>query len=62
MSEQSQIFVDIREDIRRLDQRVDRLDHRLDRLDDRISRQFVWMVGLQVTTLVTIISVILARG
>jgi hypothetical protein len=55
MSEQSQIFADIREDLRRL-------DRRLDRLDDRMSRQFVWMVGLQFTTLVTIVSVILARG
>ncbi|MGH9161039.1 MAG: hypothetical protein ACRD2X_13780 [Vicinamibacteraceae bacterium] len=59
MSEQSQVFADIREDFRRLDER---LNHRLDRLDDRMSRLFVWMVGLQITTLVTIVSVILARG
>ncbi|MPZ20018.1 MAG: hypothetical protein GEV06_19195 [Luteitalea sp.] len=59
MSEQSQVFADIRQDIRRLDQRLDRLH---DSLHDRMSRQFVWLVGLQFTTLVTIISVILARG
>lgn len=55
MSEQSQVFAHIREDLQRL-------DRRLDHLDDRMSRQFVWMIGLQFTTLVTIVSVILARG
>jgi hypothetical protein len=77
MVEQSQTLVairedirDIRDDIRDLSQRLDgqghRLDERIDRLgqslNDKMSRQFLWLVGIQVTTLLVIISTILARG
>ncbi|MBM3819092.1 MAG: hypothetical protein FJW14_08780 [Acidimicrobiia bacterium] len=49
----SKTFVDLRDDIRRL--------------DDKISRQFLWLVGLQVTTLVAVLgavfgAVVLVRG
>lgn len=58
---------------RRLGQRMDRLDERIDgqgqrteqvydSLNDKMSRQFLWLVGIQVTTFVVIISAILARG
>lgn len=33
-----------------------------DSLDDKVSRQFVWLVGIQVTTLAAIVSARLARG
>jgi chromosome segregation ATPase len=32
------------------------------RLDDRMSRQFTWMVGIQVTTLLAVVGALLARG
>ncbi|MGH9161598.1 MAG: hypothetical protein ACRD2X_16650 [Vicinamibacteraceae bacterium] len=68
---------DIRDDIRDLSQRLDgqghrlddqghRLDERIDRLgqslNDKMSRQFLWLVGIQVTTFLVIVSAILARG
>ena len=31
-------------------------------LDDKISRQFIWLVGVQVTTLVAIVGALLARS
>jgi hypothetical protein len=34
------------------------LDARLDRIDDRMQRQFVWIVGTQVTTMLTVIGVL----
>ena len=39
-----------------LDQKIDR---RLDSVDDRMSRQFLWMIGIQVTTLLTVIGAVL---
>jgi len=42
--------------------RIDRLDLRLDSLDAKVSRQFVWLVGIQVTTLVTVLGAVLARA
>lgn len=48
-----------------LERRVDGLDQKLDQrtaaLDDKISRQFTWIVGIQVTTLVAIVASLLAR-
>ena len=38
------------------------MDARFDTLGDRVSRQFVWLVGVQVTTLVAIVGALLARG
>lgn len=32
------------------------------RLDERMSRQFTWMVGVQVTTLLAVVGALLARG
>ena len=51
--------------------RVDALDHKVDRfrdelsgridaLDQKVSRQFVWMVGIQITILVTVVGVLAA--
>ncbi|HEY6507795.1 MAG TPA: hypothetical protein VIY56_07260 [Vicinamibacterales bacterium] len=72
MSEQSHALVEVREAVRSLEHRVDvrfegvdrrfdTVDRRIDSLDDKVSRQFVWLVGLQVTTLVAIVGALLAR-
>lgn len=46
---------------RRLDGLDQKLDQRTDALDQKISRQFVWLVGVQATTLVALIGALLAR-
>jgi hypothetical protein len=38
-----------------------KLDQRTEALEARISRQFIWLVGVQVTTFVAIVAAILAR-
>lgn len=44
------------------DRRFESVDRRFESLDDKISRQFVWVVGVQVTTLVAVVGALLARG
>jgi hypothetical protein len=44
-----------------MDRRFDTVERCIDGLDDKVSRQFVWLVGLHVTTLVAIIGALLAR-
>ncbi|MGE0446345.1 MAG: hypothetical protein AB7P99_14045 [Vicinamibacterales bacterium] len=39
----------------RLDSRCDALEVRMDRIDDKMSRQFVWLAGVQVTTLAAVL-------
>lgn len=50
----------------RLDMRIDTLDdkvsRRIDTFDDKLSRHFVWLVGIQMTSLVAIVGALLARG
>lgn len=48
--------------IDRVEQRIDRLEHRIDGLDDKMSRQFLWLVGIQITTLVAVVGAVLSRG
>ena len=31
-------------------------------LDDKVSRQFIWLVGIQVTTLVAVVAALISRG
>ena len=49
-----------------MDRRVDALsetvDRRISALDDKVSRQFVWLVGILVTTLVATVGAMLARA
>jgi uncharacterized coiled-coil protein SlyX len=45
-----------------IDRRFDTVDRRIDALDEKVSRQFVWLVGLQVTTLVAIVGALLTRA
>ncbi|RMH32114.1 MAG: hypothetical protein D6690_14785 [Nitrospirae bacterium] len=48
-----------------LDQKVDRfreeLSSRIDALDQKIDRHFVWIIGVQITTLLAIIAALLAK-
>jgi len=44
-----------------VDQRLNALDMRIDGLDAKMSRQFMWLVGIQVTTLVAIVAALVAR-
>ena len=37
-----------------LDQRIDKLDRRVDTLDDRVVKLFLWVIGIQMTTLIAI--------
>ena len=39
-----------------LDQRIDKLDQRVDRLDDRAVKLFLWVIGIQMTTLIAIVA------
>ena len=46
-----------------VDARFVQVDARFDRLEDKMSRQFLWIVGIQVTTLIAIVgSLIGAMG
>jgi hypothetical protein len=45
----------------RMDRRFEGVDRRLDGLDANVSRQFMWLVGLHVTTLMAIVAALLAR-
>jgi hypothetical protein len=65
VSEYTHILVDIRDSIRQLerrfDARLDGVDRRTEALEDKMSRQFSWVVGIQVTTLLAIVGALLAR-
>lgn len=55
VNELSQGLSEVKGAIRHLEQRVDALD-------DKVSRQFMWLVGIQVTTLVAIVVAFISRG
>jgi hypothetical protein len=40
----------------------DRLDRQFERLEERMSRQFIWLVGIQITTLVAVVAALVSRG
>jgi predicted nuclease with TOPRIM domain len=40
----------------KLEQRFDKLDLRIDRLDDRMVKLFLWVIGIQTTTLIAIMA------
>ena len=42
--------------VERLDLRMDKLDARVDKLDARMERQFLWIVGIQMSTLIAIMA------
>ena len=41
--------------------RIARVENRFDGLDQKLSRQFVWLVGAQLTVLLAVIGVLLGR-
>ena len=64
---------ELRDAVRHLDQKMDArfdlverrfesADRRFESMDDKISRHFVWIVGVQVRTLVAIVGALLARS
>lgn len=65
VSEHSRAVDGIREAIRHMEERMDRrfeaVDRRLTSVDDKMTRHFVWLVGIQVTTLAAIIAALAAR-
>lgn len=77
VSEQSHALLELRDTVRHLEQRMESrfdsfeqridarlasVDRRIDGLEDKVSRQFVWTVGVQVTTFVGIVAALLSRG
>ena len=42
----------------RMDARFERVGARIDTLDDRMSRQFHWIVGIQITSLIATLAVV----
>jgi hypothetical protein len=44
-----------------MDGRFEAMERRFGTMDDRVSRQFMWLVGIQVTTLVAIVAALVAR-
>ena len=51
------------ERVDKLDRRIDKLEHsvetldrRVDKLDARVEKQFLWVAGIQRTTLITIVA------
>jgi tetrahydromethanopterin S-methyltransferase subunit B len=59
VNELSQGLAEVKETMRHFQQRV---DARFDTLDDKVSRQFMWLVGIQITTLVAIVAALISRG
>ena len=59
VSELSQGLAEVRAAIRHLEQRT---ETRFDALDTKVSRQFMWLVGFQISTLVAIVVALISRG
>ncbi|MDR7463462.1 MAG: hypothetical protein QN175_03070 [Armatimonadota bacterium] len=74
VEERSRLGSELREMIAHLDQKVDRfreelsgriealdqrLSGRIDTLDQKVSRQFLWLVGLQVTVLLAVVGALI---
>jgi uncharacterized coiled-coil protein SlyX len=65
VSEQSHALIEVRDALRhlelRMDARFEAVDRRIDAIDNKVSQHFVWLVGLQVTTLLAIVGALIAR-
>ena len=46
----------------RMDTRFETLERRIDALDVTVSRQFMWLVGIQMTTLAAIVVALISRS
>ena len=56
-----QRFIGIDQRFAAIDQRLAGMDERIGSLDVKVSRQFMWLVGMHVTTLVAIVAALVAR-
>jgi len=60
VTEMSPVLVDLRAAIRHLEQRMDHLEQRMnarfDALEHKMSRQFMWLAGIHVTSLLTVVA------
>jgi hypothetical protein len=52
-------FAQIEARLDRIEGRLDRMDGRFDQLTVEMSRNFRWVVGIQVTTLITVVATLL---
>ena len=57
-----QRFATIDQRLVAIDERFADINRRFEGLDNKISTQFLWLVGIQVTTLVAIVGALLARA
>jgi hypothetical protein len=66
VSEHVHTLLDLRDSIRQFERRVearfDAVDRRFEIQDEKLARQFTWVVGIQVTTLVAILGALPARS
>lgn len=62
VSEQSHALLEVRDAVYHLEQRIDARFEAVDRRFDTVDRHVVWLVGIQVTTLVAIVGALLARA
>ena len=64
VNEHSLTFVQIRDSMlhmeQRMDVRFDRLDDKFTRLEEKVSRVFLWVVGIQITVLLAVIGSLLS--
>ena len=56
------LLTELNRRVDRIEQRIDRVEHRIDGLDEKMSRQFLWLVGIQITTLIAVVGAVLSRG
>lgn len=65
VEEHSRGFGELREMVIHLDQKVDRfreeLAARIDALDQKVSKQFIWLVGIQIMVLLAVIGALLGK-
>jgi len=45
-----------------VDRRFETIDHRFIAIEEKMSRQFLWIVGIQITTLIAVVGAVLSRG
>ena len=45
-----------------VDRRFESIERRFELMDDKMSRYFLWLVGIQVTTLIGVVGAVLSRG
>jgi len=50
----------MRSGFKRLENRFDQVETRLERLDDRADRHFMWIVGIQFTTILIFVGALVA--